>query len=143
MNKEAIEELVDKTVENVTKPTQLDRAKEEAIVMVVYGSVIANNWVDVLRGLYRKTVNPLTKNGKPKTTPYEDKLKKYEDSTGNFLKYIGWKWDDTNTPQFEAIAQLTEVTLMLTRLPIDERATVYKDIQDKYEKIYEKSESNS
>jgi len=36
MNKEAIEELVDKTVENVTKPTQLDRAKEEAIVMVVY-----------------------------------------------------------------------------------------------------------
>ncbi len=123
---------------------QLDLAKEEAIVMVIFGSVVANTWTEVLHGLYRKTINPLTKNGKPKTTIFEDKLKCYIKSTGNFLKVMGWNWTDDSS--YNSIAELTESSIKLCRLSKEKRKEVYNIIDTYYKEIYgepKNSESNS
>lgn len=131
-------------MEEINENHNLASAKEEAIIMTIFGSVVANTWVEVVKDLYRKTINPLTKNGKPKTTPFEHKLKCYIESTGNFLNYIGWKWEDSNS--YNNISDLTDVTIKICRLPQEKKLEIYEIVDKYYKEIYgesKNSESNS
>ena len=129
-----MEENKEQIVLQPIEDTSLDRAKEEAIVMVIFGSVVANTWTEVLHDLYRKTINPLTKNGKPRTTIFEDKLKCYIKSTGNFLKVMGWNWSDGDS--YNNIVELTESSIRICRLSKEKRKEVYELINTYYKEIY-------
>lgn len=117
----------------------LEEQKQEAITIVVASCVLLNDWLPTLKNLYRKTVNPLLKNGKPKITPFENKLNTFENSCNNFLNYFGWTYGENGaTKEYEAICQLGELILQLQALPDDKR----KEVDGLIEKYYYESKTN-
>lgn len=118
----------------------IEEQKQEAISIIVASCVLLNDWIPTLKSLYRKTVNPLTNNGKPKTTPFENKLNTFEQSCTNFLNYLGWNYGTIGeTKEYEAICQLGELILHLQTLPEDKR----REVDGLIEKYYKESNENS
>lgn len=104
---------------------KLESQKQDAISIIVASTVLLNDWLPTLKDLYRQTVNPLTKLGKPKTTPFENKLNTFESSCNNFLKYLQWDYGDIGaTKEYEAVAQLGELMLQIQKLPNDRRLEI-------------------